>query len=121
MITRNIWFNFASSSNSGAAGIRPSTDKLSRFNYVVPLFKMGKMFFPASMMTSPPMIVFLEQIRLAMRGGFKGKDDFIDTISMLPLMNAYRPSEEANMQVDDTDIWYSQDNGSVSAIDSYIV
>jgi predicted phage terminase large subunit-like protein len=95
MLTRNIWFNFASSEKSGAAGIRPHTNKLTRFNLVVPLFKAGKMYFPQEMKTSRIMAHFLGQIRLATKNGLKGKDDCLDTISMLMYLNAWKPSEQA--------------------------
>lgn len=52
MMVRNNWFNFASSSKSGEPGIRPTVDKLVRFNVVVPWFKAGKMYFPEEMKMS---------------------------------------------------------------------
>ena len=65
MLTRNIWFNFASSEKSGAPGIRPLTDKLSRFNIVVPWFKAGKMYFPNEMKKTTILGMFMAQLRLA--------------------------------------------------------
>ena len=94
MMTRNIWFNFASSEKSGAPGIRPVINKLTRFNLVVPLFKAGKMYFPAEMKASKIMGHFHGQIKLATHNGLKGKDDCIDTISMLMYLNPWRPSED---------------------------
>ena len=42
------------------------------------------------------MVEAINELSLVSVGGFKSKhDDFIDTISMLPAMNAWRPSEEA--------------------------
>ena len=70
---RNIWFNFASSEKSGAPGIRPIQNKLTRFNLVVPLFKAGKMYFPQEWKTSKIMGHFYGQIRLATKNGLKGK------------------------------------------------
>jgi predicted phage terminase large subunit-like protein len=95
MMSRNIWFSFASSEKSGAPGIRPVLNKLSRFNLVVPLFKAGKIYFPEEMKTSKIMAHFLGQIRLATKNGLKGKDDCLDTISMLMYLNAWKPSEQA--------------------------
>lgn len=92
MMTRNIWFNFASSEKSGAPGIRPVVNKLTRFNLVVPLFKAGKMYFPAEMKASKIMGHFYSQMKLATHNGLKGKDDCIDTISMLMYLNAWKPS-----------------------------
>ena len=40
MMTRNTYFNFASSEKSGAAGIRSQGDKLTRFNMVLLWFKI---------------------------------------------------------------------------------
>lgn len=89
---RNIWFSFASSNQNGAPGIRPVADKLKRFNVVVPWFKAGKMFFPEELRTGPEMGIFLGQIRLATHEGLKGKDDFIDTISMLAELSPFKPA-----------------------------
>lgn len=95
MMTRNIWFNFASSDNkSNTPGIRPIINKLTRFNLVVPLFKAGKIYFPAEMKASKIMGHFYGQIKLATMNGLKGKDDCIDTISMLMYLNAWKPSED---------------------------
>lgn len=94
MMNRNIWFNFASSEKSGAPGIRPVINKLTRFNLVVPLFKAGKMYFPAEMKASKVLGHFYGQIKLATHNGLKGKDDCIDTISMLMYLNAFKPSED---------------------------
>lgn len=94
MLSRNIWFNFASSDQkSNTPGIRPVINKLTRFNLVVPLFKAGKMYFPAEMKASKIMGHFYGQIKLATMNGLKGKDDCIDTISMLMYLNAWKPSE----------------------------
>ncbi|WP_210211281.1 hypothetical protein [Mesorhizobium sp. M4B.F.Ca.ET.058.02.1.1] len=95
MLTRNIWFNFASSEKSGDPGIRPLINKLARFNLVVPLFKSGKMYFPTELKSSKIMGHFYQQIRMATKNGLKGKDDCLDTISMLMYMNAWKPSEQA--------------------------
>ena len=95
MLSRNIWFNFASSDpKSNTPGIRPVINKLTRFNLVVPLFKAGKMYFPAEMKASKIMGHFYGQIKLATMNGLKGKDDCIDTISMLMYLNAWKPSED---------------------------
>lgn len=96
MLSRNIWFNFASSEKSNAPGIRPLTNKLARFNLVVPLFKAGKMYFPKELKRSKIMGNFYGQIRLATKDGLKGKDDCLDTISMLMYLNAWKPSEDVH-------------------------
>ena len=94
MMNRNVWFNFASSEKSGAPGIRPVVNKLTRFNLVVPLFKAGKMYFPVEMKASKIMGHFYSQMKLATHNGLKGKDDCIDTISMLMYLNAWKPSAD---------------------------
>lgn len=97
MLTRNIWFNFASSEKSGSPGIRPVTNKLTRFNLVVPLFKAGKMYFPQEWRRSKIMAHFYGQIQLATKNGLKGKDDCLDTISQLMYLNPWKPSEAPSM------------------------
>jgi predicted phage terminase large subunit-like protein len=122
MITRNIWFNFASSEKSGTPGIRPMADKLSRFNLVVPWFKAGKMFFPEEMKTSLIIATFLSQIRMVTSSGIKGKDDCIDTISMLGFLTPWRPSDSIPVTQDEIEIWedmhQQEETGGYS---SYIV
>lgn len=99
---RNIWFTFASKDNSDQPGIRPNTNKLQRFNVIVPWFKQGKMFFPANMGTHPALKEMLNELNLASVGGFKSKhDDALDTISMLAAMKAYKPNEAPPMQIAD--------------------
>lgn len=90
MLNRNVFFNFACS-NGGTPGIRPATSKLSRFNLVVPWFKAGKMYFPEEMRSSTIMGLFMGQLKLATINGLKGKDDCIDTISMLGYLNPWKP------------------------------
>jgi len=93
MMNRNIWFSFASSEKSGEAGIRPVVDKLSRFNMVVPWFKSSRMWWPEEMKLTVIMGHFLQQIKLATKNGLKGKDDCLDTISMLGYLTPWKPSE----------------------------
>lgn len=105
MITRNIWFNFASSEKSGAAGIRPEQDKLKRFNVVVPWFKTGKIFFPSEMKRSIIMGLAIGQLKLATMSGLKGKDDFIDTVSMLGYLKPWKPSDSIAVTPHEIDRW----------------
>ena len=98
MLNRNIYFPLASEGNDGKPGIRPNTNKLVRFNTMVPMFKARKIFFPVEKKNSEELGEFINQLSLATPGGFKSKhDDCIDTVSMLSSMNAWRPSEEAPM------------------------
>ena len=122
MVNRNIWFNFASSEKSGTAGIRPITDKLSRFNLVVPWFKMGKMYFPKEMKTSVIMGHFIGQIRLATVSGLKGKDDCLDTISMLGYLKPWKPSDSVPATPIEMEIWEEERANEVqSGLAAYIV
>lgn len=93
MVTRNTFFTLASSNNSGREGIKPSTDKLQRFNVVVPWFKQGKIYFPEDKQNNDPALVeMLNEVRLVSPSGFKSKhDDQLDNISQLALLNAYKP------------------------------
>lgn len=126
MMRRNIFFTMASKDNSNEPGIRPNTNKLQRFNVMVPLFKAGKMYFPEELKQSHPCLIeMLEELRLASLAGFKSKhDDAIDTVSMLANMKAWKPSETSEFaHSDDGNIWQlEEDNGwSDSSINSYIV
>lgn len=122
MMTRNIWFNFASSEKSGEPGIRPTADKLSRFNMVVPWFKARKIYFPEEMKNSVIVGQFMEQIRLATKSGLKGKDDCIDTISMLAYLTPWKPSESAPISNTADPHWDDdEDRGDVSPLASYVV
>jgi predicted phage terminase large subunit-like protein len=121
-IRRNIWFSFASSEKSGAPGIRPITDKLSRFNLVVPWFKAGKMFLPEEMKHSTLMGEALTQIKLVTQSGIKGKDDFIDTVSQLAFLKPWKPSDAAPITSDETSIYEDEEQESEpSGLSTYIV
>ena len=123
MMSKNIWFNLASGNNSTKLGIRPTTNKLQRFNVVVPWFKAGKMFFPDDDRLNPALVEMMEELRLASAGGFKSKyDDALDTVSMLAQMSAYKPSE-TGLGSSENNIYYvdvdsDDDEGTYS---SYVV
>lgn len=124
MMNRNIWFNFASSEKSGDPGIRPLVDKLARFNVVVPWFKSGKVYFPEEMKESVIMGHALGQIRLVTQSGIKGKDDFLDAISMLGYLTPWKPSESVpeKMGHNGGPAWDDDEvSPPVSALSSYIV
>lgn len=122
MINRNIWFNFASSEKSNEPGIRPAVDKLVRFNLVVPWFKMGKFYFPEEMRQTTIMGAFMQQIRLTTMSGIKGKDDCIDTISMLGYFKPWKPADAVPLSQTEDGIWEPDEpNEQTSAMSSYIV
>lgn len=123
MLDRNIYFPLASENNSNALGIRPNTNKLVRFNTVVPLFKARKIFFPIEKKSSPELAEALSELTLVTPGGFKSKhDDFIDTISMLSSMNPWKPSEEAPVAINENGMWELDiEDEPIDRIISYIV
>jgi phage terminase large subunit-like protein len=95
-MSRNVWFTFATSGNGKNPGIRRDANKLSNFNKVVPLFNMGKIYLPEELRTTAVVAAFVDEISNATPMGFKSKnDDCVDNISMLPVLGAWRPSEEA--------------------------
>lgn len=124
MGVRHQFFNLASENNDGNPGIRPNTNKLVRFNTMVPLFKMHKMFFPLEMRTSGILLEMQDELSLITPKGFKSKhDDFIDTISMLSSLYTWRPSQEVEGSYkDDLNIWEEDaNNNGPSSMSSYIV
>lgn len=123
MLVRNVWFNLATSDKVGKTpGIRPITDKLSRFNLVVPWFKAGKIHFPEEMRDSVIMRQFMQEIRLATISGIKGGDDCLDTISMLGFLNPWKPSDSAPATKEEVGVWeHAHPEPDVSRLSSYIV
>lgn len=122
MMNRNIWFNFASSDKSGTPGIRPTVDKLARFNVIVPWFKAGKIYFPEEMKTSVILGIGLGQIKLCTSSGIKGKDDFVDTVSMLGYLKPWKPSASTAVTYDGISVYDEDDkHDDPSGLDLYIV
>ena len=126
MINRNSYFNLASDSNSNKPGIRPNTNKMQRFNVVVPLFKAHKIWFPEELKDDLIMKEAMDELRLAAQSGFRSKhDDFIDTISMLGSIKAWKPSQDLPETVNENGVrdilWEDDDIGSGSYLNSYIV
>ena len=77
MLERNIYFPLASEGNDMKPGIRPNTNKLVRFNTVVPWFKAHKIYFPAERKTEATMQECINELSLASVSGFRSKhDDF---------------------------------------------
>jgi hypothetical protein len=124
MMERNIYFPLASEGNDMKPGIRPNTNKLVRFNTVVPLFKAHKVFFPLERKLEPAVMEAINELGLASVSGFRSKhDDFLDTISMLQSMNPWKPSEEAPMVAGkDGGMWdIDVDDPAADRRSSYIV
>lgn len=94
MMDRNLFFTLASDKNSGEPGIRPSTNKFARFNVMVPVIKAHKVWFPEELRDSPMLKEGWNELSLVSQTKFKSKhDDFIDTISMLASLKAWKPSQ----------------------------
>lgn len=121
MMERNVFFNLASSGKQ--PGIKLFNSKLSKFQLAVPLFKKGNIFFPKELKESKLMVEFLDEIELATDSGLKGKDDFLDTISMLPHMQAWKPSADAApIHTDASGVWNNTEvEHANTGLDSYIV
>jgi predicted phage terminase large subunit-like protein len=125
MLERNIYFPLASEGNDTKPGIRPNTNKMVRFNTVVPWFKAHKIFFPIERKKEPPMLEMMEELSLAAVGGFRSKhDDGIDTVSMLSALKPWKPTEEVVLQESTTigGMWEIEEEYSpTDRIASYIV
>jgi len=110
MLTRNIFFTIGQDKNSSELGFRPNTNKMQRFNVVLPLFKLHKIWFPEEMKNSIPMLECMIELKLATKIGFKSKfDDFIDTISMLGSLTAWKPSQVTPTPAEEDKYWGSWD------------
>jgi len=123
MLDRNSFFNLASDKNSNEPGIRPNTDKMVRFNIVVPWFKSFIMFYPTELKETPFIQEHLAELQLASPGGFKSKnDDCIDSISMLGSLVVWRPSEEMAMTQNKEDMWeFEEEKVDEGRLSSYVV
>jgi len=109
MVQRNIFFNLASDKNSGEPGIRPNGNKMVRFQTILPQFKLKKIRFPEDRKDSEEVREIVAELSNASKSGFKSKhDDFIDTVSMLSVMDPWKPSEGTVISETKEDgIWHS--------------
>lgn len=123
MIIRSVFFNLARDKNSSKPGIRPNTNKMQRFNIVVPWFKTYQMFFPREMRETPIMQEYINELELVSLSGMKSKhDDCIDTISMLANLTPFKPDAAVPMTKNfTTEIWEMEAEAENSSISSYIV
>ena len=103
MQDRNIYFTLSSEIGSNQEGIRPTKDKMSRFQTnALPLLKMHKINFPEELRDSDELEEMLGELFLATQKGFKSKhDDQIDNVTMLGEIETWRPSEEAPPPAED--------------------
>jgi len=123
MMDRNIYFNLASEGNENKPGIRPNTNKMVRFNIVVPWFKQSRMYFPREMKETPAMKECLSELTLVSQDGFKSKhDDFSDTISMLASLKVWKPTSALRMERTKNDMWdFEEDDLDDNRLSSYVV
>ena len=123
MMDRNCYFTLASSNNGNSPGIKPITNKMVRFNIVVPWFKTHQMFFPTELKETPFLLEIMNELELVSAAGFKSKnDDCLDGISMLSSLTVWRPSEVAEMIKRKDDMWDMEDNNNNEcSINSYVV
>lgn len=124
MMARNVLFKMASENNNGKPGIKPVTDKMSRFQIMVPDFKTNKIHFPEEMRKDPIMIECMEELTLASASGFKSKhDDFIDTISMLSNLNSWKPTQIIlnSLNGSSDDMWDDDDSDEEFSFNPYVV
>jgi hypothetical protein len=79
-------------------------------------------FFPAEFKADPRIREIKTELELASPAGFKSMhDDFIDTVSMLGVINMWKPSDEFEMAPDgDSGIWGDEKEESSYRIGSYI-
>lgn len=125
MMDRNNYFTLASDKNNGHPGIRAVTKKLVRFNTVVPLFKAHKIYFPIEKKHEPILLEAMNELSLISPTQIRSlRDDFIDTISMLSCMNAWKPSTESTLQRDSNasgNIWKLENRHEPNGLASYTV
>lgn len=125
MLTRNQWFSLASDTNSKSPGIRPVTKKLDRFQTVVPWFKASRVYFPEEWRGKHELVIELEDELTNVTGaGFlSAHDDAADTVSMLSVLRAWKPSEQTTTKQIKGGVWedeamYEEDESNLG---SYIV
>jgi predicted phage terminase large subunit-like protein len=123
MMHRNVYFALASEGNKGAPGIRPSTNKMERFNLIVPVIKSHKLFFPIEKKGGVEMLEAMDELLLVSPGGMKSKhDDFNDTISMLASLTPWKPTETGDMTLHKDDLWELDDQEpEYDPLSSYII
>lgn len=123
MLVRNCFFNLARDKGATRPGIKPNTNKMQRFNIVVPWFKSHQIFFPRELKTGVEMQECVNELQLVCPGGMKSRhDDFLDTISMLANLTPWKPSEASAVKKNQESIWEMDAwESSAVRISSYIV
>jgi hypothetical protein len=122
-MNRNIYFSLANGRGKTTPGIRPTKDKMSRFQQIaLPLFKAGKIWFPEELKDSEELAEMLTEISLATYKGFKSKhDDQLDNISMLGEFNAWKPSEVSTGESGEGSMLWDEEEEKPRGSSSYFV
>lgn len=93
MLQNNTIFSIASEPGQKKEGFRPQAKKIVRFLTFLPTIKAKKVWFPKEMKKHPWMVEATDELKYVTRRGFKSKhDDVSDTMSMLSLFDAVKPS-----------------------------
>lgn len=124
MLKTQIFFNIAKDKNSSKLGIRPNTNKMKRFNVVVPWFKTNMMFFPKELRETFLMKEVINELELIAPSGMRSKhDDTNDCISMLANLTPWKPNADVVIRKDkNTGIWETEDDQETQCdINSYLV
>lgn len=87
MMKRNTYFTLARAKGQKKEGIPATTNKMSRFNLVVPLFKSGHIYLPEDLRHTMLLQAIVDQLSTVTIDGIKSKnDDCIDMISQMEQM-----------------------------------
>ena len=114
MFKRKVYFQIVE--------VRPSSDKLSRFHLVVPQFKQGLVWFNRDLKKTAYGKELQNELKYAVGSGFRSKhDDILDTISMLPHMNPWKPSVPVEARGYEDPFYDEPTNDDILPIGSYIV
>ena len=107
MVQRNIHFSIACEKGSKTPGFKPVTDKIARFQLILPKFNQHRMFFPLELKDTPEMIECMDELSLISPDGIRSRyDDFIDTISMLASFTPQIPGKVEKQTYDhDSRMW----------------
>ena len=98
MLEKNVFFNLLE--------VRPNGNKMARFHVILPQFKLKKIRFPNDRRNSTELREIMEELTNASKSGFKSKhDDFIDTVSMLAVIDPWKPSETVVVENLDAGTW----------------
>lgn len=123
MLTRRIFFTLASDKATGEEGLRPTTSKLVRFNSVLPLFKMHKIWVANQLKDESLGKEFIDEITSITSGGYKSKhDDVGDATAQIMLLDSWQPFDILDSSVnEDLGIFPDEEIENSSRQSSYIV